>query len=128
MIPGDAERIADFLGGDVDTVAWLFFVASPGAVVRVKGSGENVRVGTITPGMDGDHCRFLDVATGKCRIHPVAPFGCAYFDTHMGATEGARRSLWGVQRIAASREYHELREELPVATSWRPSGYEPEGR
>jgi hypothetical protein len=28
---------------------------------------------------------------GKCAVHEVSPFGCAYFDSHMAAEEATRR-------------------------------------
>jgi len=79
LIPGDLQRIAEFLKLSVEE-ARKFFVASPGALV--KQHGEVRRIGTITPKMRHSRCVFLD-KNERCKIHPVAPAGCAYFDTHM---------------------------------------------
>ncbi|MBM4068831.1 MAG: hypothetical protein FJ271_07780 [Planctomycetes bacterium] len=35
------------------------------------------------------HCHWL--FEGKCVVHEHAPYGCAYFDTHMSADESRRR-------------------------------------
>lgn len=43
-------------------------------------------IGSITPRSQGGRCVFLD-EQDRCRIHAVAPFGCAYYDTHMDVAE-----------------------------------------
>lgn len=96
--------------------------ASPGALVGVTGSQGLVtyRVGTIVPRTvpGTSRCVFLD-DEDHCRIHPVAPFGCAMFDSHMGAGEAQYRSTWGV-RQAMNADYQRVRELLPAATSYNP--------
>jgi len=116
---GDFERIADFLGEDREQ-AKRHFWASPGALVRL-GSGETVRVGTITPKRVKGRCVFLD-ENDRCKIHPVAPFGCAYFDTHMSHVTAMPRSLW-MLKTQVEPEYQALRDQLPYATSYRPVAY-----
>lgn len=96
--PGDLERIAAHLSEPVTSVL-RWFKASPGAVVLDRRTGSMVRVGSITPRQNSDgSCIFLK--NDRCQIHPVAPFGCAYFDVHMDAEEGNRRAMWLVQRHA----------------------------
>lgn len=121
LAPGDFERIADFLGESREQ-AKIHFWASPGALVADTRTGRTYRIGTITPKRKGGRCVFLDIRN-RCRIHPVAPYGCAYFDTHMSAAEGRRRSTPHLLAIARDAEYQALREELPAATSWKPKGY-----
>lgn len=115
LAPGDAEAITAYLlaegrGAEVDTA----FVASPGAIVANTRTGERFQIPTITPARSrvGGPCRFLS-SEGSCTIHPVAPFGCAYFDAHMTKAEGQRRSVWMHREIVASPSYHALRANLP---------------
>jgi hypothetical protein len=46
-------------------------------------------------------CIFL-TADGRCGIHAVAPFGCAYFDHYQIRSEADRRSLRGLEAVAAA--------------------------
>jgi len=66
-----------------------------------------------------DRCVFLD-AQDRCRIHPVAPFGCSHFDPHMDGGEVLVRAQWLYDTIARHAGYRALRRLLPSATSWRP--------
>lgn len=120
LAPGDFEAIAAALGEDHAT-AKAHFWASGGAMVMDTATGRQFRIGSITPRLVRGRCVFLDDAD-RCRVHAVAPFGCAYFDTHMDAREGQRRGSW----MAAQQQdpaYQSLRRELPFATSYRPKGY-----
>jgi hypothetical protein len=46
---------------------------------------------TLVPARQGNgHCHWL--YDGKCAVHDAAPFGCAFFDAHMGEDEIERRS------------------------------------
>ena len=121
LAPGEFERIAAFLGEDREE-AKVHFWASPGALVMDTQTGRTFRIGTVTPRMEGGRCVFLD-AQDRCRIHPVAPFGCAMFDTHMGAEEGLRRGTWLAAAQQQDDAYRALRAELPPASSHRPTGY-----
>lgn len=41
-----------------------------------------MQIPTLTPAAKDDgSCIFLE-QDGRCGIHPVAPFGCAFFDVH----------------------------------------------
>ncbi len=95
------------------------------AVPPVSQAGRRYRIGTITPRMvrtsTGRACTFLDQA-GRCTVHPVAPFGCAYFDTHMGRDEGQRRGNYLAQ-ATTDPAYQALRKTLPFADSYKPTKY-----
>lgn len=123
LLPGEMERIAEHLGKHLDAVKPLFW-ASPGALVMNTQTGIQFRIGTITPKYDRRRkaCVFL-TEEGHCSIHEVAPFGCAYFDTHQSAAYGRSLSTWGLEQIQGSPEYHALRHTLPFAESYRPKGY-----
>jgi Fe-S-cluster containining protein len=116
--PGDFERIAAHLG-ETPAQAAAHFWASPGAVAMDTRTGRQFRIGTITPQRVGGRCVFLD-AQDRCGIHAVAPFGCAYHDTHQSTAEGQRRSAWAMRLVHGDRAYQALRQSLPPATSYRP--------
>lgn len=114
LAPGDAERIAEHLGEPAEPFLWN----SPGAFV-LCGDGVARRARTITPRMVDGRCVFLG-ADDRCKVHPVAPFGCAYVDTHMSVTEGQKRSRWLVQAYWHDEQYNALRRCLMLATSYKP--------
>lgn len=120
LVPGDVERIEKFLGEPVER----HLAASPGALVgRFKGGKvETFRIPTIVPkSTETGRCLFLS-AEGRCRIHAVAPFGCAYFDTHMGFEESQRRMSWGIYE-QIKPEYQAFRDTLDPAASHNPRTY-----
>jgi Fe-S-cluster containining protein len=84
-------------------------------------TGRVRRIGSITPRMRKGRCVFLD-ENDRCKIHEVAPFGCAYFDVHQSPLTAHPRSIWAI-RQQEDAEYRALRDTLPYATSYRPSGY-----
>ena len=126
LIPGQLEAIAAHLGKTLREAS-ASFVASPGGVMGNRATGQTLAVGTITPRMKAGRCVFLQ-ADDRCAIHPVAPFGCSHFDTHMPAAEGQRRGLWMMQLQASDPAYQSLRRTLTPAASHRPLPYPTEGR
>lgn len=115
LIPGDIFAIADRLitDGKITTrqEVFGFLRASRGAVVGEVSTGKLFRIGTITPCLKDGKCVFL-TEDNKCSIHSVAPFGCAFFDWHMGAIEGHGRSMWGLKQISMTPGYEALRQKL----------------
>lgn len=121
LAPGDLERIAAHLGKPVQDILHRFW-ASPGALLMDRTTGEMYRQGTITPKRTNNgRCTFL-TNEGLCAIHPVAPAGCALFDTHMSAAEAQPRSQW-LAKAQSDPEYQSVRRCLPEARSWKPRGY-----
>jgi len=118
LAPGDLEAIAAHLDRPVRDVLELFW-ASPGALVRDLRTRKERMIGTITPRMRGGRCVFLD-ADDRCAVHPVAPFGCAFVDTHMSMEEWHPRAQWLYATIEQSDAYRSLRRMLQPATSYRP--------
>ena len=116
---GDLEKIAAFLGKTIEQ-AMAFFWASPGALLMDRLTGRVYRVGTITPRYDKrlKRCVFL-TDDDRCSIHEVAPFGCAYFDTHMDNAEADKRSRMAI-REQQTDEYQELRSKLPFGDHYNP--------
>jgi Fe-S-cluster containining protein len=99
LVPADLERMHRSLAPDQDLHSWArqHLLASPGAVVLCRGRA--FRIPTLVPArrLDGA-CVFL-TADGRCAVHAVSPFGCAFFDAHMADAEADRRSrrgLWAV--------------------------------
>lgn len=123
LIPGDVERIAAHAGHDED-VMWILdhFLASPGARVLMRAADAQVMMGLSLPGKrksaevsvfqvhtivprqksDGS-CVFLN-AEEHCTVHAVAPFGCAYHDTHLDEVGADRRSQYAVRQQIAGQK------------------------
>jgi len=125
LIPADLERIRDHLAPGEGLVAWAgrHLLASPGAVVVRR--GRVFRIPTLVPARRADGaCTFL-TADGRCAIHAVAPFGCAFFDAHMGHAEADRRSLHGLRAVvdawAADGPYARVWEALADAGRGAPA-------
>lgn len=104
LVPGDLERIQEFVGDPRPEFVLENFVASDGAKVakQIKGTTYIIAVPSIVPAQKADgRCVFLD-DQDRCKIHPVSPFGCSRHDTHLSAAEGNRRMTWGLtEQIAA---------------------------
>ncbi|MBM3270397.1 MAG: hypothetical protein FJZ01_22405 [Candidatus Sericytochromatia bacterium] len=62
------------------------------------------RVPTIRPRMRDGRCVFLG-DDARCRVHAIAPFGCAYFDAHMSREISDARAWWGIAAIVADPRY-----------------------
>lgn len=72
-------------------------ISAAGALVRSR--GRPFRIPTLVPARRPDGaCTFL-TADGRCAVHAVSPFGCAFFDTHMADAEADRRSRHGLQAV-----------------------------
>jgi len=99
LIPGDLERIRQHLAPNEDLLPWAqnHLLASPGALVLQR--GHLCRIPTIVPARRSDGPCFFLTAENRCRIHVVAPFGCAFFDSHQPSPEADRRSKRGLQAI-----------------------------
>lgn len=100
LIPDDIERIGRHLGyTDMAEFADHCLLASQGATV-MRSDGRLFQIPTIVPRRkeDDNSCVFLE--GGHCSIHPVSPFGCAYFDCGQSHEEANRRSGHGLQEIA----------------------------
>lgn len=121
LAPRDFEKIAEHLGESREE-AKRHFWASPGCVMKNLATGETARVGTITPRYERGRCVFLN-ADDRCSIHEVAPFGCAFFDTHMSAERAMERSVWLAQQQQSCADYKQLRNELPYARHHKPLRY-----
>jgi Fe-S-cluster containining protein len=104
LAPGDAELIAKYLGISTDQMTGRL-LASPGALILDRATMVPRRIHTLVPDRRPDGtCIFLNEQE-NCIIHPVAPYGCAYFDDHMSALEGNRRSAAALVRIETDLVY-----------------------
>jgi hypothetical protein len=107
LIPQDVDRLyaAQKLDGEsVEEWAVRCLLASPGALVgKIVGTVmRKMRIPTLVPARKADGtCVNLD-AGGNCAVHPVAPFGCAFFDTHMSKRDGDERSAEGLIHVATA--------------------------
>ena len=99
-------------GKDFDAWSCIHLAASPGAVVFRNGALQ--RLPTIVPArVSTGACHWL---TGRetCAIHADAPYGCAFFDFHLSAAEGSRRS-----RAALEDIMHDWTTGGPYSRLWR---------
>jgi hypothetical protein len=96
LVPSDLDRMVP--AGE-DPLAWAehHLRASPGAVARIASTHEQMRVPSLVPARQpGKHvCHWL-TKDGRCSVHAVAPYGCAFHDVHMSAETGEPRSLAAV--------------------------------
>jgi hypothetical protein len=112
LIPADLERMYQATRLEGQTVldwAQENLMASPGAIV-VR-NRKLFRIPTLVPTRKPDgSCRFL--SDGRCAIHAVSPFGCAFVDAHMPKEKVDRISSQGLQAVLESHLtpglYHEV--------------------
>src|SRR5262249_2873753 len=99
LIPADLERMHRHLAPGQDLRFWAkeHLLASPGALV-VRG-GRSFRIPTLVPARRPDGACVCLTATSQCSIHPLSPFGCAFFDSHMAQAEADRRSKRGLHAV-----------------------------
>lgn len=100
LIPADLERIAAHMGSPgIANWAKDHLLASKGAkIIRM---GKLLRIPTLVPARNlaTGHCMHYE--NGQCKIHPVAPFGCAFFDATQSDAEAQRRSIQGLMAVEA---------------------------
>lgn len=86
LAPPDLARMAAHLGycGVVD-FARQNLLASDGAQVTTD-TGRVISLPTLVPATAPDgRCRFLE--SGRCTVHTVSPYGCAFIDAHQSEGE-----------------------------------------
>ena len=99
LIPADVARIAAYHRPDMDIPTWAqtYLLASPGALVIRQ--GKLLRLRTLVPARRSDGACIFLTPDGACSIHPVAPFGCAFFDDHISKNQADRRSIRGLHAV-----------------------------
>jgi Fe-S-cluster containining protein len=120
LIPSDLAPL-------LDAAAQLFPLSHPRATLRasrgalVLGPDGIRRIPTIVPATRDGRCIF-QARDGRCRVHAVKPFGCAYFDRHMADADSEPRSLWGLHAIEGDPAYSAARAQLaPTGTADHPT-------
>jgi Fe-S-cluster containining protein len=103
LIPADLPRL---IPADADPEAWAreHLLASPGAVimrVHLDGRREVGRVGTLVPAHVAGSLACHWFKGGRCEVHAIAPFGCAFFDAHQTREQSDARSEHGLKAIIA---------------------------
>jgi hypothetical protein len=108
LLPQDLEPMREALGcSTLEQLAERYLMASPGAVVQ--SGAQRFRIPTLVPRRGEDDMCVFFTEDERCDIHPVAPFGCAYADSHMSREDGDRRSMWGLQLLMRHpRQYYKL--------------------
>jgi hypothetical protein len=76
--------------------------ASPGAkVLRTHDDGrrEVMQIGTLVPAHSEGSLACHWFEGGRCAVHAVAPFGCAFFDAHQSRGKSDELSTRGLRAI-----------------------------
>lgn len=109
LIPSDLQRLPS--GDNLLDWAKVHLRASPGFVIINRSL--QVRLGTLVPArVKDDACHwFVD---GRCQVHQVAPFGCAYFSEHMTDSDDKERRDAGYQAVRKDWE-----EQGPYSRLWK---------
>ena len=100
LIPSDLEPM---IPPDVAPAAWAreHLRASSGAtIVRIHTDGrrEVIHIPTLVPAHhNGLACHWLK--QGRCEIHAIAPFGCAFFDCHQSERQVKDLSAQGIREV-----------------------------
>lgn len=107
LAPSDLARLTRHLGYGEGPEAELRFgldhlAASPGALVIAN--GQLMRIHTLVPNLTAKGCHWLD-QQGKCSIHAVAPFGCAFYGSHMASGEGSARTAAALEEIVNADQH-----------------------
>jgi hypothetical protein len=116
LVPEDLTRM---IPADADPLEWARsnLRASPGAVVASQATGRTWRIATLVPARgQGGACINLD-GSGRCRVHDVAPFGCAFFDHTQGRQALSLEGLRAVDEAQRNPQslYHRLWSALRAA-------------
>ena len=91
LAPPDLPRMARAAGfSDLFAYGEQYLSASPGAVTVTY--GRLVRIPSLVPRALSNGACMHWTDDHLCRIHDVAPYGCAMVDDHMTAAEGSKRS------------------------------------
>lgn len=76
-------------------------LASPGALVGDSSTGRTFRIQTLVPARQPGTTKCIHLtADGKCGIHEIAPYGCAFADSHMTRAEGDAVVMHGLRAVA----------------------------
>jgi Fe-S-cluster containining protein len=84
LCPNDIEAMAQHLG-------YTNVQAFARDCLSIAATGERVTLRTLVPlSQSNGSCTFL--SDGKCQIHPVSPYGCAFIDAHQSESDYAIRA------------------------------------
>jgi hypothetical protein len=111
LVPSDLRRLCP---PDVDLMTWAreHLRASQGFIALNKKTGERVQIPSLVPAKQANgHCHWLQ-ADGRCAVHEIAPFGCAFLDQHMKDREAHERNVAGrlarLEDFAANGPYSQV--------------------
>lgn len=102
LVPADLERMHLAIAPELEPAAFIAKYLDMGKGAIVGSSVTQMRaIPTIVIKKDVNtgHCIFLK--EGKCSIHAVAPFGCAFFDHSIGKLGSDARSSAGLKAIVS---------------------------
>jgi len=96
LVPFDLRRLCP-PGADLLTWAREHLRASQGWVAFDPKTGKKLQIPSLVPAKQANgYCHWLQ-ADGRCAVHEVSPFGCAFLDQHMKDAQAERRNHAGRQ-------------------------------
>lgn len=120
LVPADLERLHKRIAPEqkLFSFAKQYLRASPGAtILEARGFNQHglvaelVQIPTLVPARKSDgSCVFLD-EDKSCSIHEVAPYGCAFFDSHQShamSNEKSLRALQVIRETEPTSQYKQL--------------------
>ena len=104
LIPSDLERM---IPAGVDPYKWAEdnLRASPGPKVMNTQTGKVWTIPTLIPAHRSNGACIFFSPDGKCDIHSVAPFGCAFFDSHGRGEELVHKGLEAIMHLSEDSLY-----------------------
>jgi len=116
LIPQDLAGLGPLADGEAALIAWAIehLLASPAPVgLKLIGlDGAPINFPALVPAhrRNGPACHWL-LLDGRCAVHEHAPFGCAFFDSHMEAAEALDRKSRAYAEMEKSWHAEEKRPE-----------------
>lgn len=123
LIPDDVHQMHQAVAPELNLKQFADKYLEPGKGAMVSTGGKPYIIPTIRPATNPEngHCVFLK--DGKCSIHAVSPFGCAFFDHSQSQLRGNAISTKGLtailQEFSLGRIFKGLTDYL-YATKQRP--------
>lgn len=114
MLPGEAEKIAEYLGITLKElfIKYLaidyYLSCKDGNKYLLSPAVKSMIPGNMVPANPMGECIFFDKESSKCKIHPVAPYECKKFIHGTQRTEIEERHKWVAEQWNNEKNYDQL--------------------
>lgn len=102
LIPSDIDRMYKATSGPGESVqewARRTLLASDGAKAIDRRTGTAVQIRTLVPAAGPDGACGHITPEGRCGVHAVAPYGCAFADSHQPEAVGVKVAMVGLRAV-----------------------------